>query len=291
MDVIRLASHNAPRLGRARLRVRAEWEFLLQLYKLAHLYQVEVVLDACTRRLKHILERKDNATRPSHQQSIQQQKQSRRGSKVSATHQLPLEPLDAVSAEMTEEDEERTRQTCFALELLAFLLHVKQAETSDSNGALGSDDVQGYLRGDQASSPAAAAAKGRSVSAPEPSVTARSDDSVADDAGGASASDDACERKQQRKDKSLADGSGGGEAEEAVDAGEQREELLVRMLDYHLYPQLAMIVQHIRCEDVLTLQHLLHLSVCCRQTSPSSPTTASLTPQWPGHTTIQRFKP
>jgi hypothetical protein len=51
-----------------------------------------------------------------------------------------------------------------------------------------------------------------------------------------------------------------------------------------------MIVQRIRCEDVLTLQHLLHLSVC-RQTSPSSPTTASLTPPWPGHATIQRFKP
>ncbi|ELR13940.1 BTB/POZ domain containing protein [Acanthamoeba castellanii str. Neff] len=233
-----------------------EWEFLLQLFKLAHLYQVEVVLDACTRRLKHILEQlKDTtATTPAARQATVQH--HRRGSKAAAAAAANAAAvadvdLNGGGGELSDEEEERTRQTCYALELLAFLLHIKEAETSDHPTA---------------SRPA--------PSTPRPAAAASRHPTSGDDVSTAPG-------------KKVVEV--GVEAEEAAAAvapvGEQREEMLVRMLDHHLYPQLAMIVQHIRCEDVLTLQHLLQLSVCTAR--PSSPTTAaaataSLTPPWPG---------
>lgn len=248
-----------------------EWEFLLQLFKLAHLYQVEVVLDACTRRLKHILEQlKDTtATTPAARQATVQH--HRRGSKAAAAAAANAAAVADVDlnggggGELSDEEEERTRQTCYALELLAFLLHIKEAETSDHPHS-------------EPPSPTNTTTGRRSQSAPDVSLSSSTQPRDVDSSG---------------DDVSTAPGKKvvevGVEAEEAAAAvapvGEQREEMLVRMLDHHLYPQLAMIVQHIRCEDVLTLQHLLQLSVCTAR--PSSPTTAaaataSLTPPWPG---------
>lgn len=188
------------------------------------MYQVEVALDACTRRLKQILERKEPPAAKSRQ------------SKSSTPP-----PASGTSEETSEEEEERTRQTCFALELLAFLLHVQEAEMKDF--------AQFH---------------------PEWMTRLSSSSSEEVKIRCASATPKAAESEES------GDAKKGSSSEDDMPSavGERREDLLLRMLDAHLYPQLANIVQQIRCEDVLTLQHLLRLAVC--RPSPSSPRTMSL---------------
>lgn len=206
-----------------------EWDFLLQLFKLAHLYQVEVALDACTRRFKHILERKDHVASRTARQSHANRASVSGGGRDQ-------------SDESSEEEEERTKQTCYALELLAFLLHVQEAETRDM----------------------------LTIACMKPPGQAVNEAGMRHGSRcGARAEESAVKETEEAKRETSMN-----EDEAAANGLERREEVLLRMLDAYLYPQLAAIVHQIRCEDVLTLQHLLRLSVC--RSSPSSPRSVSL---------------